>query len=45
MQVEKDSLYQLQIDYFENVGEATIKFEAGMLDKNLLNYELKKQTM
>lgn len=42
MQVEKDSLYQLQIDYFENVGEATIKFEAGMLDKNLLNYELKK---
>lgn len=42
MQVEKDSLYQLQIDYFENVGEATIKFQAGMLDKKLLNYELKK---
>ena len=42
IQVEKDSLYHLQIDYFENVGEATIKFEAGMLDKNLLNTELKK---
>lgn len=42
MQVEAGHEYRLKIEYFDNAGEATIRFHAGMLDENLLVSALKK---
>lgn len=40
--VEKGKVYKLRIEYFDNSGEATIHFLAGLLNENHLYASLKK---
>lgn len=42
MQVEAGQEYRLRVEYFDNAGEATIRFHAGMLDEALLVSALKQ---
>lgn len=42
MEVESGEVYRLRIEYFDNVGEATIKFRAGMMDEEHLTNSLKR---
>ena len=42
MQVEAGRDYRLRVEYFDNAGEATIRFHAGLLDEELLVSALKK---
>lgn len=42
MEVESGEVYRLRIEYFDNVGEATIKFRAGMMDEKHLTTSLKR---
>ena len=42
MQVEAGRDYRLRVEYFDNAGEATVRFHAGMLDEELLVSALKK---
>ena len=42
MQVKAGELYKLRIEYFDNAGEATVKFQAGMLDEERLSASLRR---
>lgn len=42
MEVKNGEVYRLRIEYFDNVGEATIKFRAGLMDEALLAASLKR---
>ena len=42
MEVKTGEVYRLRIEYFDNVGEATIKFRAGMMDEKHLTASLKQ---
>ena len=41
MQVSAGEIYRLRIEYFDNVGEATVSFQAGMMDEERLASSLK----
>ena len=41
MQVSAGEIYRLRIEYFDNVGEATVCFQAGMMDEERLASSLK----
>lgn len=42
MQVKAGEAYKLRIEYFDNVGEATVSFQAGMMDEERLGASLKR---
>lgn len=42
MDVKAGEIYKLRIEYFDNVGEATVKFRAGMMDEHHLATSLER---
>ncbi len=42
MEVKAGEVYKLRMEYFDNVGEATVSFRAGMLDETQLATSLKR---
>ena len=42
MDVKAGETYRMRIEYFDNVGEATVKFRAGMMDEDRLVASLKR---
>lgn len=43
-EIEAGKTYDLTFEFFDNAGEATVKFEAGLMDRDLLESELSRAT-